>query len=341
MKSIYFPLRRMHKIITVLLLTATVITKAQYRQQLVPNQFDAFIAKPEIEWAAYASHTFCFRGFNNMLIKRFEKKEIKASMPVLHGLIDIGVIKFISKDSLDGIKLYSEREPAQPDVINTPLSDMSKYRGVRVPVDSSENSLTAVYEILYIEKGKLKSYQPFLSPRIIKVLTRSGIVLGLTDYFSTCFSSDYSAEYDGKSACKFLSQTTRRFKTDSVNTEDKLKETYGRNLVETLWPYVMKDKFKIYSFEKKKNIKATEIRHLREYLQVPVPRFDSLGKMEASPFADAEVNPSIFKYADIVQDWYYDVKKNRLVSKVKELILVGFTEDGNERRFFPVLKLIF
>jgi hypothetical protein len=330
----------MNKTLTVLLLAATAVVNAQYRRQPVPSPFDAFISKPGIEWAAYAVDTFHFADFNNTLIQRFKRKEIKAALPVYRGVSDLSMIKYISSDSLNSIALYPVNVCPIIDSGGNMLFDPASLKPY--PVDSSKYSQSRFNQILYVENGVVKSFIPWVNVEVIGYSTSSGIFLGYGAYLSTCFLSDYTgAVLPKKSKMISLSTTSRHIQFDSVDAEDRLKETYGRNLIETLWPYVMKDQFKLYAYEKRKNIKAADIRHLREYLQLPVPRFDSLGNMQTSFFADLEVNPSIFKYADLVQEWYYDVTKNMVVNKVKELILMGFKGEGDKRRFFPVLKLIF
>lgn len=339
MKAVLFSFHKNQVLFSVLLLTVCIIAKAQYHQQSTPSQFDRFISKSEIEWAAYASDTFHFASFNKMLIGRFKNGEIKAALPVHRGVSDQGLIEYVPYDSLNSIVLYPSNICPIFDSSGKMLFDPALLKPY--PLDSSKYSESYINQILYIENGILKSYIPWVNVDIINYNTSSGIFLGNGTYLSTCFLLDHNVVVNRKSRIIPLPKTIHKIKFDSLDAENRLKETYGRNLVETLWPYVMKDELKLYAYETGKNIKAADIRYLKKYLQLPVPRFDAEGNKEASDFGNPEVNPSIFKYADIVQEWYYDVTRNIVANYVKELILLGFRDDGEERRYFPVLKLSF
>lgn len=302
--------------------------------------FDSFVLKPGVEWALFNSDGFRFENLNNRLLQRFAAGKITAALPEYWETGRQYLIVCISKDSLDRLKFPVQYRIGVVDSVAAGNSSIQKMQPRSV--DTSKQSVTNVNQVLYVENGRLLSFIPWVTASVIEVKSRSGMVLGHSDYFSTCFSYSPSVKKINRSKMHFLATTNREIKLNATADKDKLKETNGRNLVETLWPYIEKDRFKIYAYEPVRNIRASEIGYLKNYTQTPAGSYDS-SKNAASinAFSGTGFNPAIFKMAVIEQDWYYDEPANAVFNLVRSLSLYVEPGDGNEKKTAPVIKIVF
>lgn len=322
-----------------LLLFITSSNLAIAQNQQTPTQFDTFINRSSIEWAAYASDTFRFQSLNlsALLRERLETGEIKATLSLYRWLNEDNALEYKSIDEVKESKFPlvqaifdSAGNLIMPNWDSIPPS----YK-----FDSLSYNLIFAEQIIFIENGLLKSYIPFVSPATT-ICTTSGLYLGNDKYFSSCFnfSCDYLASKKNKTL--FLSQSKKTILLDSNKQENKLKELYGRNLIETLWPYILKNKYALYTAEGNKKISADELTSdLIEKIAVPV--FDAEGN-QTSTSIKLPIRPEVFTTADLQQDWYYDQTKNIVFNKIKELCLYVKKRDSETgvMKPSPVLRIV-
>ena len=97
---------------TAIFLLLSNISFAQLPTQQKATQFDKFINKPEIEWAAYINDTIRFKkiNLNNLLFSRLVKNEIKISLPVGSGSDEANQIRYLNKKSIDEKLLYQKNQ---------------------------------------------------------------------------------------------------------------------------------------------------------------------------------------------------------------------------------------
>ncbi len=245
----------MTKKLTLIFLFASQISFAQNKPQ--PTQFDKFVNKPGIEWAAYASDTvnFTSAGLNNLLLKRISKNEIKASKPVESRTAETDKITYCPLDSIDQA-FYGDRIDILMDSTGTqyfmkrdvPEKDSSNFKG------------TEVTQILYIEKGKLKSYIPFITPTL-PVYMSTGKYIGERFYFTSCYNYTYNNKPRNKSKLIFLTQTKKMISLTTTQN-DQLKEMYGQNLFESIWPHVLKNEIDVFAIKDNGKLKPEEQENL-------------------------------------------------------------------------------
>ena len=312
---------------------------AQSPTQQIVTQFDKFINKPEIEWAAYINDTIRFEkvNLNKLLFIRFAKNEIKASLPVGSGSPEAEQISYLKKKEIDRVKFHANDIPSFDSAGN-----MVGVQSVMPEIDTAF-ALTDATQILYIANGQLKTYTPWVAT-MIPVVTSTGVYLGNGDYFSTCFNFNYAYQADKKNKILFLSQSKRKIRLDSFDVKNKLKELYGRNLIQTLWPYILKDKFEIFDYTKNKKIKAKELdAELINGPKAAVPIYDSLGNITGSKIIQEALSVDVFTSIELIQDWYYDQTKNIVFNTVRELYLYAkkWTTDGEAKEATPILKIVF
>ncbi len=210
----------MTKQLTVLILLLSQFSFAQVKP--IPTQFDKFVNKPGIQWAAYASDTFNFdrTDLNNILLKRLIKKEIKASLPVESRTAAINHIKYLPIDSINS-------------------AYFGEANGLGNRIDTARFVITEITQVVYVEKGILKSYIPFVTPAL-PVYLSSGKYLGESFYFNTAYNYKYNRKFPKKTKLIFLGQTKSKLKNDQLQNKDQLKTMYGKNLLEHSGPMCWK-----------------------------------------------------------------------------------------------------
>lgn len=325
----------MKKMLTVILLLIGQIVTAQIIHQ--PSQFDKFINDKKIEWAAYNSDSFYFNkaGLNDLLVKRLANKEIKASLPIAARSAEINNIQNLLKDSIDKLILTDGHK-----VI--PLYDSNgnviKANIFQKESNASIYNITEVTQILFIEKGVLKSYVPFVTPTLPLFLS-SGKYLGESYYFNTAYNFKHNYKLRKRHKVIFLEQTNKPLQLKPSDEENGLKELYGKNLIETLWPYIMENKIDVISKDGKKLMAAADLNNTSGISGIAlIPLYDSVNAVYTYKSEYSKLTPAVFTHAVLVQDWYYNQTKNIVFNKIKEMYL--YTDDDSKTAS-PVLRLVF
>ena len=327
----------MTKKLTVIFLLICHISSAQNNTQ--PTQFDKFVAKPKIEWAAYASDTFNFTtaNFNNLLLNRLGKKQIKASLPIESRTASTNHIKYTIIDSIEHV-FYGDNADV---VMDSAGNTISRKRAVPTK-DTSNFKLTEVTQILYVEDGKLKSYIPFVTPTL-PVFISTGKYIGERFYFTSSFNYKYNCKPRKISKLIFLKQTKKMIKLDPEQKSDQLKNMYGKNLLQTLLPYIQAKHIEVSSVDGNRNVKPEEWNtNLSGMEPVISPIYDSVGNIAKYNIESSTMDPNKFTDVQLVQDWYYDYRKNKIFSTITEMVLYlsKFNKEDNKETV-PVLRLLF
>ncbi|MGC4104657.1 hypothetical protein [Ferruginibacter sp.] len=329
---------------TSIILLCLLCNQAMAQQIPSPTQFDKFINQPSIEWAAYVNDTVDFEktGFNKLLTDRFGKKEIKATRALYHGSTTTDPLEYLSKRSIDSNILYAW--PHSMMLFDSVGNAIATTETVKpYTIDFSAFPITDVTQIIFIENGQLKTYVPWVSPKVIPLVTGSGIYLGIGNYFSSCFNFKYNFQPAAQDKIALLSHTRKTISLDSIPADDQLKELYGRNLLSSLWPYIMKDKFAVYLVKNNKKIKAVDLNtDIVDELKIAVQVYDSVGNSTTKIFNEP-LSPKQFAAVQLEQDWYYDHTKNIVFSKIKAGYLYLKSPDAIEdgKNTAPVLKIVF
>ncbi|MEO8772172.1 MAG: hypothetical protein ABI402_18880 [Ferruginibacter sp.] len=334
----------MKKIIILLLFFNFKHSLAQLPTNHIPTQFDKFIERPEIDWAVYKSDTIRFPkiNLNEYLRTQFQKEKIKVAANIVSISLRANEIIYADKKMIND-KYFPLLDPIIDSFGNIRNREAFEKES-RTPVnrfDSSVNDLLYLTEILYIEKNKLKSYIAWVSPQTA-IYTSSDLFLGTCDYFLTAFNFDDNFEPAKNDNIIDLGKTQRQFFTDSFTSNDRIKELYGRNLIETLWPYVLNNKLEIFSLKTNKKLTPTEMDiNLAYETPVMVPLFDSLGnEIGNKPMTGGSILEYISKI-EMTQECYYDVSKNIVYNKIPEIILFSRSPWYENPDLKPILKIVF
>lgn len=327
----------MKKTLTIFLLFLTSFLFAQ--NSVTPNQFDRFINAPSIEWAAYINYKARFEkdSFNKRIIYRLIKKEIAAAFPIYFGSDDPDQLKYLSKEEIDSMVLY-----LVPIIDSAGNASEYNREDSRQHVYIDSLIYTDIIQILYIEDGKLQSYIPWIAP-MKPVITSMGTYLGDGDYFSTCFNFKHNYRPKKKNKPVYLSETKQTIDLDSAGVITHVKQFYSRTLVEALWPYILEGRYTVFTAGDNRKLKKDEVESylLLESQFETASCNDSIKPLIS--LVQAPVNIKAFSEVQLIQDWYYDQKKNIVFSRIKELCLhrKKLTAEGGTKEIKPVLKIVF
>lgn len=247
----------------------------------------------------------------------------------------------LSKDKLDEIVFHIDTIPMY-DSLGNIVTPAPNNKGINI--DTVLFTKTDIAQVLYIEKGKLKSYVTWVSP-MIPIITSFGLFLGDGGYFSTCFNPKYNYKPRKKNKIILLSESRRNIRMDTVtNDESRLKELYGRNLIETLWPNILNGEIDAFETKTNSKLQPEEInRYLINKTRIPVPVYDTTGTVSGFEFRRTDFDPKLITSIDLLQDWYYDQKKNIVFNTIRELYFYT-TENGSGGEIIktpPILKIVF
>ncbi len=325
-----------------LIVILLLISSTSFAQiNLQPTQFDKFVKKTNIEWAAYANDSFYFTNpaLNSLLIKRFADKKIKASLPVYSRTNDANQVQYLSKDAIDKLVITPahQREP-----VTDSNGDVQFAAYIPNNPKASVYNITEVTQILFIKKGKLKSYIPWVTPTLPQFLS-TGKYIGESFYFNTAYNFKYNKKFRKKNKLIFLSQTKKMISLKPETAGNHLKEMFGLNLLETLWPYVLKGKIDVFLSESNVKINPDECKNALLYKdKYVIPEYDSTNSIYSFKTVGSPT-PLIFTELQLVQDWYYDLKRNKVSNTIKEAYL--YPKKPNNQipvtETTPVLKMVF
>ena len=314
-------------------------TFGQMPLQQTATPFDTFINRPDIEWAAYINDTITYKDFNlnKRLIIRVLKNQSRASLPVGCGSPQALHISYLNKKEILHALFFTD------DTFSFDSSgNMIRKNQFRLKTDTASFTKTDLTQILYIQNGQLISYIPWVAV-MFPVITSTGNYLGDGDCFSTCFNFNYKDQPGKKEINIPLSLSRRKIRLDSFDVKGKLKELYGRNLLETLWPYILKNKIRVYSAETGKILKPGDINtDLVNEEKIQVPVYDSTGNLTGHKFIQNPLFPDSFTSAELVQDWYYNETRNWVFNKIRELYFYAkkWTAAGEANEATAILKIV-
>lgn len=269
-----------------------------------------FIEKSSIEWAVTADDTLLSTApdLREMLINKALAGEIKLLPPPL-GL-------------------------TQP--------ELNPDKAKEIIADANAKGLVNVRKILYLKNGRLLSYIYSVSP-LVSVTTNSGMYLGRGELFTTAENSGNKTKFKKKDLV-FITADKKEFYIDSVPKTERLKETFGRNLLETLWPYVLSGKIEVYNAVSKQKLSIEQIRSGNIFgSEVAIPVYDSAGNLKTTSPIYSILSPEFFGKITIIQKWFYNSKKNILINTIPEILLYKYDNTSYpllpEKE--PLLKLVF
>ncbi len=300
------------------------------------TDFNNFIEKSSVEWAVYANDTASFRGsgFTEKLLELYELGKIRGIVPLENGAA--GEDHLMYRNSTELAQLLT---PA-PDTFYNGESIEIKNRTKKLS-ELLANPVFELYRIFYIQNGLLRSYITRISPKT-PVVTSSGIALGLLEPVSFAANKNYQPKTRTAEKMMYLGKISRIISPDSIPEYDRLKETYGRNMIETLWSNVMSGNISVYVGAGKEKIAPDQLISGKypggEMIDVPV--YDNMGNQSGTRTMYNELSPASFNKVNIIEELYYDRSRNIITSKIAEVLLYRKEYDSNSPTMQPI-RLVF
>jgi hypothetical protein len=314
-----------------------------------PSVFDTFIKRSTIEWAAFADDTVRFNtpNLSDLLIKRMENREIKTMYPIRR---DDYIRNYYDYYTLPFIEFTTTKENHQmfyPCCIDYMYDSLGRVLGdtVQKPrrkIDDRTYDLLWATQILYIENGQLKSYIPWVAPTFSAIVAEQ--FLGVDTYFGTCLNFKYNFKPASNDNIIFLGETKRMVLYDSVFKTETLKQTYGRNLLQSIWAYVAAGKINVYNSATNKKVLPQDLDYFSLSSQpYSVALYDSFGNEIGTKYKNPNPIPYYITEVEIVQQWYYNYTKNIVTCKIPGMFLYAGRDDNNNpvKADKPVLKILF
>lgn len=285
----------------IFLLPASVFAQSIYDRG--KSDQNKFIEKSSVEWAITADDT------------------LQTPAPDLRELL-------INKALAGQIKLL-------PPPFGIPQPELNAEKAEVILADANAKGLVNVRKILFVKNGKLFAYIYSVSP-LVSVITNSGMYLGRGELFSTAENLKNKTKFKKKDL-QFITSDKKEFYTDSVAKTDRLKETFGRNLIETLWSHMLSGKIAVYTTDNKRlnlSVDSTD--------NADIPVYDNTAAVSGKVIYE-KILPARYNKISLLQNWFYHRKKNILICTISEAYLYPTPPYGEElKKDDPhILKIVF
>ncbi len=292
-----------------------------------------FIEKSPVSWAVYVNDTSSI--FHDILEKQILPKyisgEIKGFAPVDNG--DTAEDHLHLRNFGELVSLKYTADTVYEDGGYKIKNDFSKN-----VADTILTSPVFFHEIIYTEKGILKSYTSRISPWL-PIYTMSGFLIGRGELVSFCLNKKYNNSISSR--CIYAGRTKKMIVADSTGKAERLKEHYGMNIIDVLWPYMMKGDLPVYSAVTNESLSPGNILSGRipggDSISVAVDETDSVPGHYRTLYI--ELTARSFDRIEITQDRYYDPKKNIVLCEIPEAVL--YTKTAEEALSKPLLRIVF
>ena len=318
-----------------------------FQHSYTQNIYTKCIEKSSVSWALDATDTLRFSTLNLSLLLRQQLNNEKIKVAITEpGTISVPGIRFVKKNDI--IKMIAPNRATQ--TMDADGNSTGKMIKAEEPLLSSKYfdeqtaDLLEVAQVLYIKSGKLQSYNSWVSPKYA-VTTSWGERLGTANAFSTSFQKCRSFSKRLRKQSASLGTHRISLNLDSSSNLKMLKQLYGQNLAQALWPHLGK---KFYQMQLPgSNIRLTVSKlnqTLIEENPLPIPVYDEDGKVTGQRVILQESQPldlTKISRIDVQQDWFYHTGKNKVYSIVKELLFYAVRSKSGvpQNAASPVLRI--
>ena len=303
-----------------------------------------FLKKESIKWAAFISDTFRFTNSNLSLQIRedFDKGKIKIFHPSFdsHGFINKEMTKKDFEESVRGVPISvidsvgNEIGSVQA-VFSNPLFDSSKF-------DEEINALAFVEQFIYIDKCRVKTNVSWVSP-VMKIIMTSGDYLGNSYVFNAYHNTASAVSKSTRKKAIFLGSTERLY-TDSSLREQSIKQWFGQNFAQALWPTLSSSQVDIYRLDSMKKIAFVNMTSsITDFYEITTTTQTMLGLLVATAPPEHPVDPARMIRFKLFQNWYYSPQKKIVFNDITAIIFYAIkTREGySDTETSPVLKIVY
>jgi len=285
-----------------------------------------FIEKENIQWASavYENIKFPQNSLPGILLNEFEKR----SLNVYHAL-GTDTLRKVSNEQLSA---YYETLTTFPLLDNKGKISQEYYNAAGSPIrfDSASANFVYAYLVVYVENGQPKIFVRNVSPKI-SFYTPGNRMIGTGELFSTM--PGIKPGKKKSSSLEYAGRTESRYPADTALLKGNLKRLYNEGLLENLWPSVLSGKHELSLNRSGSETKLTSITG-RDSVNVPL--YDEAGKYSGASMVRAPLTPASADFADLVIDWYFDRRNDRIYAELSEL-KIAFKDHQNDLYFLRIL----
>jgi len=300
-----------HQLFATLLISLTLHTVGQRlpyvgagQTFIFPNETNQFLNSANVNLALDTEESFSFAG----------SKKIE----------NINIFNFIVTKALSGkLKAYTLRLEGFEGFENSTYSEYDKFPDRDLTKDQInyilKDSLKTInfHEIFYLNNYSL-SCQIISAAPSTNYTTAAGISLGMQDIFYCCKSSKNSLTITNSKDLIHLKRIDRNLNFDSIESSKLVKQTYGLNLVQSIWTGASHGNIKLLDTKTNKIIPSNNVLNYSYLDSVQVPVYDSTGSIVGHT---KQPGQAVFPYKLInsiqfVQDFYYDTKRNVFLTTI-------------------------
>jgi hypothetical protein len=278
-----------------------------------------FLKKSDVTWAAYNSDTVRFSAPNLSLLIRQQA--------------NVGKIK-VAVPNIDKHN-YIDKQVPLPELSNSELLSTKTF-------GEENNSLLYAEQFLYFNKKQLRSHVSWVSPAK-KIFTLQGVYLGNSYIFNAFHNTSGTIRKSTRRKAISLG-TTSIILTDSSLNGEMIKQWFGETFAVALFHTLSSDDIEIYTIDPMKKINYSELDSVRlDDYRLETPKYNIFGELMGGGFQDHRLDPKDFTKASILQQWFYDPKKQIVFNDVKEIVLFAKKiKDGQpEANPSPVLRIVY
>ncbi len=205
------------------------------------------------------------------------------------------------------------------------------------------NSSVLLKQLLYIRDGLLKIYIPSASPKY-SVFTSWGEELGQAPAFSTAANKCLKIPRSRSRMIMFDTATSIVINLDTMQAGAMVKQLYGHNLLQALWPDFKKQHYQFFVGNSKTPVTfaALNMDIINGDAAIKVPVYDSIGNISGYTAAPSiPLDLSLFTKVEIMRRNWFNAKKNRFFSEPYQLVFYArrWLNAGWEAQPSPVLMV--
>ena len=289
-----------------------------------PNVTTHFINSGSINWALDTEEMFSFANSNkvdneNIFNLLFSK--------AFAGKLDAYNLR---RSGFEGFEnsIYSEydRFPS-PHLTN----DEIKF------IQQDSTKTIKFHEVFYIDNYTLKC-KIISAALMTNYVTSRGISLGMKEMFYCCKNTNDTTTTNKNKELVHLKRIERVLNLDSVENSKIIKQTYGFNLIQSIWYGASKGSIKILDTKTSQTIAAKNVMNYSYLDSVQVQMYDSTGAVIGHTMSAGE---SVFPHKltnsiQFVQDFFFDRRKNTFISLISECYL--FVKNMNDTTYEMTLE---
>lgn len=276
---------------------------------IFPNETNLFINSASVNWALDTEEAFSFT------------KSTKIE--------NLNVFNYLITKALSGkLEAYTLRLEGFEGFENSTYSEYNKFSNRDFTKDEInyilKDSLKTIkfHEIFYLNNCSL-SCQIISAAPSTNFASTSGISLGMQAIFYCCKSSKGTMTITNNKDLIHLNRIDRYLNFDSIEKSKIVKQTYGLNMVQSIWVGASKGFIKLLDTKTNKIIPSKNALNYSYLDSIEVPVYDSTGLtighikqpgQEAFPY-------KLVNSVQFVQDFYYDTKRNVFISTISDCFL--------------------